>query len=780
MSSGVRVSFVQQIADDIAAFADAGTTVKIAEVEARPQVTFQLRGVERQVYLTPENRLIYDGQTYTYREFLASSDLADLRGFAAALVRTSTAPDTYLEPYAEVLDETEDSREVEAALTVLRKTVLGASEPGRTQVVFVTADAGVGKTTTLRELVRIQATDYIQGAANFVYLYIDAQGRALARFNEAMAIELQDLRTRMTYHAMVPLVREGLVIPVVDGFDELIGSQGGYDDAFNSLASFLEQLDGHGTLIAAARSVYYEQEFVNRANTRSALGTQSWIQTPLLLHEWDDGQVENYVRRSSENDEAVLGKVRALLAPESVRDLRGRPLFVTRVTDLVKSGDGVLHGDSLLDSLVAAYLRREQSRKLLNRSGQPLISEAALYSYYSEIALEMWRQETRELDSESLREIAALFAAVEDLGDDAQRILSERAPTLAFMHSGSRPGSVKFEHETFFFFFMSRPFALSWVGGGVQSLRQLIAKSLVTQEMADYTARQISKDLSFMTLVEILRSASSGRIIHVARVKQNVGTLLASLFHYRGIVSEMYLEDINFVDVDLSGVEFSACKFSSCGFHKVLMRNTVFRACSSERSFFQEIEVFPTTILDIRGAIWDRDFFGLRAAHQGGFKAVYEPLTARYLLTIMRLPSAMAVPANEVFRLADTEVVRLIEQFSRACERANPLCHTDRMMKDVVASKFWPRVRSALIDCELVTPERRSTSGSATIFYRTHFAPMELLDGFWRDIKVRDSVRQFWNIVESEFPKENVDLSVEIDAQGKIGGFLWTPPAGSD
>ena len=53
-----------------------------------------------------------------------------------------------------------------------------------------------------------------------------------------MARDLQDLRSRFSYNAVPPLVRNGLVVPVIDGFDELLGS-GGYDEAFSSLAAFI-------------------------------------------------------------------------------------------------------------------------------------------------------------------------------------------------------------------------------------------------------------------------------------------------------------------------------------------------------------------------------------------------------------------------------------------------------------------------------------------------------------------------------------------------------------
>src|SRR5690606_16070721 len=119
-------------------------------------------------------------------------------------------------------------------------------------------------------------------------------GRALSRFNEALGSELDDLRAKPTYHAVTTLVRVGLIVPVIDGFDELLGMSG-YDEAFGSLSAFVEELDGEGCLIASARSAYYEEEFLSRANRSSALGSQAWRQVAIRIQDWGDEQIGEFV-----------------------------------------------------------------------------------------------------------------------------------------------------------------------------------------------------------------------------------------------------------------------------------------------------------------------------------------------------------------------------------------------------------------------------------------------------------------------------------------------------
>ena len=79
------------------------------------------------------------------------------------------------------------------------------------------------KTQILRELAKRQADLFLRGEVTKLLLYVNAQGRSLARLDEALAVALQDLRAGITYHAVPPLTRHDLLVPIIDGFDELFG-----------------------------------------------------------------------------------------------------------------------------------------------------------------------------------------------------------------------------------------------------------------------------------------------------------------------------------------------------------------------------------------------------------------------------------------------------------------------------------------------------------------------------------------------------------------------------
>ena len=195
-----------------------------------------------------------------YRAFLASTQMADLRHIAQ-MIKQAWPRNIFIPTKARRTDNNSGHGPATELLTEL----IEDPDSEVTQIVMVTGEAGAGKTQVLRELVLQQSERYLKGETEKILLYVNAQGRALARLNEALATELQDLRVNLTYHSVATLTRVGLLVPVIDGFDELLGVSG-YDDAFNSLATFLEQLEGDGRLIASARSVYYEEEFLSRTS----------------------------------------------------------------------------------------------------------------------------------------------------------------------------------------------------------------------------------------------------------------------------------------------------------------------------------------------------------------------------------------------------------------------------------------------------------------------------------------------------------------------------------
>lgn len=513
----------QRIERDLAPFADPGTLLDLTADRRTVTARWTQRGSDREARFTVSMETGVtahsNGVEVPYRSFFAAADMADLMTLAKMTLQ-SRRQQLFVETRARTMNgdlTTNDG----AATSLLRGALANPWGDDATLVVMVIGEAGAGKTRVLQELVRTQASDYLHGRTDHLFLYVNAQGRALARFNEALATELQDLRATLTYHAISTLVRLGLLVPVIDGFDELLGV-GGYDDAFSSLSNFIEELDGRGKLIASARSTYYEQEFVARANRVSGLGSQVWKQTPVEVLAWGQGEFEQYIRMRAERAGLPPEEV-ALLTPHVRRAFQGhnealstKPLFVARTVDLVLRGVDLSGEGDLLDELVANYLERERTEKLLDRGGGALLTTGQLRALLVNLAEEMWNQETRELDRRSVREVAEFVLVTESIDEAAQRVVIDRMPDLAFLMPSDRPGSIAFEHETFFGFFLAHAFARALGGEGITP-SALLSRSVLPAEVADTTSRLLFEQGHNRPAGAIVKTLGNAGAMHSAR-----------------------------------------------------------------------------------------------------------------------------------------------------------------------------------------------------------------------------------------------------------------------
>ena len=400
MSDETDTQWQSRVQADLACFSDPGTSVDWTDSNKQALAEWSLRGIKHNATITHswENglRIQHNGLDKKYSGFL--SEIADLR-YIAQMILQSAQPTDYIDVQASP-DTDIDTRKPSSAIELLTDLVK-EDDMDQTRVIMLRGDAGSGKTEILKELVMRQANKYLLGQASKLLLYVNAQGRSLARLDEALAIALQDLRSSVTYHAIPSLTCWNLVVPVIDGFDELLGVAG-YEDAFSSLAEFLEKLRGEGQLIASARSVYYEEEFLNRADKFAHLRQQAWSHRSIKVEPWTDNNQADFLNRLAKKegfDKHEIARLRTKV--EKVFAINtgfaGKPLFFTRTVDLILRNPDQIFNDDLLTALVDGFLIRERQEKLLDKQGKPLLDANQLLRLLREVAHEMWTVQTREL-----------------------------------------------------------------------------------------------------------------------------------------------------------------------------------------------------------------------------------------------------------------------------------------------------------------------------------------------------------------------------------------------
>ena len=751
----------ERLGRDLSPFTDPGTELHLEGEGRSLRAQWICRGTERQAQFSISAdegvQVSFLGNSLSYRSFLMGPEMADLLGLAKMILQAQK-PLLFIPTKASLVDEPE--RPPEPALDLLT-SVLTENSSDATKIVMVTGEAGAGKTRVLQELVRRQAHAFQHGQVGTLYFYVNAQGRALARLAEALATELQDLRAILTYHAVATLVRLGALIPVIDGFDELLGASG-YDDAFSSLAGFIEELDGEGQIVASARSTYYEEEFVARATTASSLGGQVWVQVPIQVRAWGSEEFTSYVRGRVAEKAGFAGTTEEVVANlEQVfsginTELRQKPLFVARAVDLVLSGRPLTGSDDLLNELVVAYLERERSEKLLDRNERPLLSKEQIAVLLASLAEEMWNQETRELDRRSVREVAEYVLVVEDIDEATQQIVLERMPNLAFLAPGDRTGSITFEHELFFSVFLARVIAEA-ILRKESSVRMILSRSVFPPELAGVVVREMAakapleQQENLRLLLDKLADAGAPEGVRSGQIRENGGRLAAAalLFACRAgkLVEGIRIKGVVFPGGELKGVRLRNTKFESVAFRRTDLTETSIIESAGRDVVLQEVTLDPKrTRLEIRGIDPASQIFGLRVWNPEGIKNVYDPEEIRNVLVACGTVPAEAPPAPK--RKVPVPRIRLLEKLVRAYGRANPVCTSDDNLRALFGDSSWPAIERLLVQHGVVLPETRNTGGRPKVFLRRQVLPEEIMSGARRDAKVPPQVRQFWDAME--------------------------------
>lgn len=743
-----------KIERDLAPFIDPGTELLVMEAGSIIEVTWEQYRQSRSAKFRISRvgggiEVEFDGRQYTYPAFFASERMADLTAIAKGTLgklKSSIFVETKARP-----DDGDADQSPGAATEVIAARV-ESSDPDDllTDLIMITAEAGAGKTSVLKQLVRIQADNYLRGKARHLYLYVDAQGRALARFNEALATELNEIRVMLPFHAVPTLVRLGLIIPVIDGFDELIGA-GGYDDAYNSISSFIEDLSGEGVIIASARSTYYEQEFLARANSTSSLGNQSWKLNSIRILGWGDVERRSYIASLGVSDADQLAAELERVFSGDSSGLASKPLFVARAAEVLKSGGDLSGDEALLERLISSFIQREQRDKLRDRNEQPILTVAQLRSLCGDLAEEMWAQSTRELDRLTVKELTEYALSDSSLKESNKHVVIERMPTMAFLMRGESVGSVAFEHELFFSHFLAERIAARITEGGV-ALPLLLGRSVMPESLAEGITARLGPEIirDARKIINILCGTCVGYVPRLQQVKENVGKIMNFLLR-TGLHEAVSIEFSGFVfpGSSLRGIQFVNCNFEGVEFRRVDLAGAQFIECGGNQIFFDNPLIDKATKLEFVSGVDMSSFLGLRVAQDGGeIVQIFDPSQIQEHLAACDFGPAKQPSATRV-RNVDAEVVRLVDRLARAYMKSNPVCVQE---DGIFSHPKWPDVERAALASEVVRQESRATSGKPRRFLRRTVSPSELMAGLKEHEVVPPSVREFWENLESSCP----------------------------
>lgn len=688
-------------------------------------------------------------QERVYREFLCSKDVGRFNQLAAAITRMFETNGSYVNTKARLDNNGDVEHDADDLLEKLSANSVEDWGGTTTNLFFVKAGAGAGKTTLLRELTRRKAEEYLRGHAQFIYLYISAQGRALTNLTDAISGELGSLRANFSSDAVPALVREGALVLIIDGFDELLGAAG-YGDAFGSLHNFLSKLDARGALIVSARSSFYDIEFVGRTSTTEAADSGYDIE-PISLLPWGTAELNSYLDLAGGYAGVAAQAARALeRLSDNDRELLTTPFFAHLFLELVADSRV---GDSLRGFLFAEFVRREAG-KFVDGDGTPLLQASGHQLIFEKVAEDMWIN-NGEYIAEYLPLEVEYVADSFNLSSDAAQQIATKITSYAGLRRVNE-GRLQFEHRVFFEHFLAQAIrrflddeldGYPTIGDASTNFAQRFLDHAL---LSDEIVRSVVDDSNCNLWLELL-SHTSGSVSRRDNRQRNSGSLVAAAFRHAQRVVNRVISYCHFVNTSFDGVSFLNTDFINCRFYGVNWANSKFHRCSvsGDMTMMERLVVSSGSRLDVEGVVALENLLSIVDASSG--EEMFDPVEIRSFLRQARMPGMADQPV--VFDGYSEEAkdrIRLLGRLNVAYRRSNPVCvdSEDRRNRNIFRHPDWQEIEDLLVDCHIVRRERRDTSGSSREFLRRRVdldqlirmqadrdLPAGYLGDFWRAMR---------------------------------------------
>jgi len=458
---------------------------------------------------------------------------------------------------------------------------------GQTHLLFLHADAGGGKSWALINSAIQQAQMFLSSNASSLFLYVDAQGANLRSLEQQISYQLDLYNGILRFAEIVPLIQLGVISLIVDGFDELI-MPSGYNDTLSALSSYLEALEGTGSVLASARSAFFHTYDLETAGVKMSFPI---CQTILELQPWST------VERKSLCDK--LGRQHLFNPLEMIAqqsgspiELIGRPFVVAEILRLLEAGNG-LANDEIMFAIENAFLERERQEKILDQHGEPILDGDQFRDLIMEISLEMWRLRQTILDGETLKIIVGLVAEKWGLRIEERELLIQRIeinPILVLTKiTDSRSKTVRFPHEVLFSRFLARAVLKAIVVAPAEAVSLLREAPLSnsTLEQVSLIATLGEKAVfgfplegpdSVLSKISKLCESVSNRPEN-RNVRLNFGSLVGALLPCRKSTASLILNGLVFEKVQFRGAKLRGISFSHCDFEDVDGRRTDWQEC---------------------------------------------------------------------------------------------------------------------------------------------------------------------------------------------------------
>ena len=530
--------------------------------------------------------------------------VAKIPQLADRILTHVSAEPHFVTPAGKILDRLDDDiDDAERAVEDVPKAViqlLSDKPAGTSTVLYVTSDAGEGKTTVIDYMAREQARKYREKKTNWLLIPMRLGGRSFLTFDDVIVAELVNrFRFQFFYYdAFIELVRLGVLVPAFDGFEEVF-VEGSPGEAVSSLGNLVRTLHSLGSVVIAVRKAHFEyQNFRDQARLLDATSDVDVTFARISLERWNPLRFQRYARmRNLPNPKEVYGLVCDRLGQG--HPLLTRAVLAKRLVDVAEQGDvadllGSL-GTDVADyffHFVNAIVEREVKDKWIDRSGspqQPLLSVEEHHVLLTMIAKEMWIASSDALDGDYLYLVTELFAEEYGKSPPIARQIANRIGQHSLMATNpTHRSTFSFDHDDFKMFYWGEALAAMLTKRDWEELRIYLGRRSLPAVSADATIAamgRVSADLvgALGMLAGLAQQGPS-----TSYVAENAGTLAMRIL--AAVSSEdclplkgFYFSADSLKGRRLRGVLFEECSFASSSLEQSKLEDVRFRKCNFDQ-----------------------------------------------------------------------------------------------------------------------------------------------------------------------------------------------------
>ena len=532
----------------------------------------------------------------------------------AARIATYVAPEPhFVAPAGRVLDRLDNNAsDLDGIVDNVPKEVtrlLSEGTAGTSTVLYLTSDAGEGKTTVIDHLALKQAENYKRRETNWLLVPMRLGGRSFLTFEDVIVAELVNrFRFQFFYYdAFIELVRLGVLVPAFDGFEEVF-VEGSPGEAVSSLGNLVRTLDSSGSVVIAVRKAHFEyRSFQDQARLLDAASDVDTTFARISLERWNRGQFLTYAdRRNLPPKKRVRVYERVCERLGASHPLLTRAVLAKRLVDVALEDDV----DNLMSRLgadvadyffhfVNAIVDREVAEKWIDRSGTPhqsLLTVDEHHALLMMISKEMWITSNDAIDGDYLGLVAELFA--EEFGKPASiaRQIANRIGQHSLMATNrAQRNTFSFDHEDFKMFYWGEALARMLTKEGTENLRAYLDRRRLPDASADSAVAAMRRTRTHLVaLTALARLARRGP--STSYMSENIGALairiLDGLDKNGRTLDGFYFMGDSLEGRRLQGVEFVECTFGGSSLDQSELTDVNFIGCS-----FDELDLTGDTKL---------------------------------------------------------------------------------------------------------------------------------------------------------------------------------------